>query len=183
MPASMPAAHRPWAAHAAELFGALGVGVDLHAPTEIDAAEIVQAMQARQVGALAASAKSKVQYYVSAVRCGVSLESYQPAEYLAAVTDRSRLVRLAQLRTGSHWLRVETGRWQRLEREQRVCPHCDAAAVEDEAHMVFDCPKYAGVRQQCHDLFCSGDRNIGSFLSQPPVRVAQFVHQCFQLAE
>ena len=140
-------------------------------------------MQARHVGELSACAKSKVQHYVSCVRGGISLEGYQPAEYLAAVADRPRRVRLAQLRTGSHWLRVETGRWQRLERGQRLCPHCDTGVVEDEMHMVFDCALYTGVRQQFADLFGSGDRNLGSFLSQPPVRVAQFVHQCFGLIE
>ena len=92
-------------------------------------------------------------------------------------------MRRAQLRTGSHWLRVETGRWQRLERAQRLCPHCDAGVVEDELHMVFDCALYNGVRQQFADLFGSGDKNLGSFLSQHPVRVAQFVHQCFGLTE
>lgn len=88
---------------------------------------------------------------------------------------------MAQLRTGSHWLAVETGRWQRLEREQRVCPHCDVAAIEDEAHMLFDCPFYAGLRLQYAALFSSGDRNLGSFLSQDPVQVAQFVHKCHGL--
>lgn len=180
-PASLPVAHRPWAAHVGSFCEGLGMGVDLSAPTEIAAAEIVKTMQEHHVGALAACAKSKVQYYVSCVRGEVSLEGYQPAAYLAALADRPRLVRLAQLRTGSHWLKVETGRWQRLERSQRLCPHCDAGAVEDEVHMVFDCALYAGVRQQYADLFCSGDRNLGSFLSQPPVRVAQFVHQCFLL--
>ena len=62
-----------------------------------------------------------------------------------------------------------------------MCPHCGSAAVEDEAHMVFDCALYAGLRQRYADLFTLGDRNLGSFLSQDPVRVAQFVHQCYEL--
>ncbi|GAB4814024.1 hypothetical protein N2152v2_001070 [Parachlorella kessleri] len=113
------------------------------------------------VQAVAISQKSKVQLYNSCVRGGLQLSSYQPAEYLSAVADRPRRVRMAQLRTGSHWLRVETGRWQRLEREQRVCPHCEAAAVEDERHMVFDCPTYAGLRLQFPALFSSGGRSLG----------------------
>ena len=156
----------------------MGQGEPQSAPTEIAAADIVTELQARHVQALAASQQSKVQHYVSCIRGGVSFESYQPAEYLTAVADRARRARLAQLRTGSHWLRVETGRWQRLELEQRVCPHCDAAAVDDDSHMVFDCPKYAGLRLQFAALFASGDRNLGSFLSQDPVVVASYVHQC-----
>ena len=181
--ANLPAAHRPWAAQVKSLFETLGLAVNLSASTEVNAADVVKTMQARHVGELSACAKSKVQHYVSCVRGGISLEGYQPAEYLAAVADRPRRERLAQLRTGSHWLRVETGRWQRLERAQRLCPHCDAGIVEDEMHLVFDCALYNGVRQQFADLFSSGDRNLDSFLSQHPVRVAQFVHQCFGLTE
>ena len=178
---SLPAAHRPWVSQTAGLFEALGVPVNLHAPAPVSEAQVEKAMQARWLGELAACEKSKVHHYVHVVRGGIGAEQYQPAAYLAAVADRPRRVRLAQLRTGSHWLRVETGRWQQLERSQRVCPHCGSAAVEDEAHMVFDCALYAGLRQQYADLFTLGDRNLGSFLSQDPVRVAQFVHQCYEL--
>ena len=155
--------------------------MDLGASTEISVADVVQAMQKRQVGELATSEKAKVQHYVSCIRGEVSLDNYLPADYLAVVADRPRRLRMAQLRTGSHWLAVETGRWQRLDREQRVCPHCDAAAIEDEAHMIFDCPLYAGLRLQYTALFSSGDRNLGSFLSQDSVQVAQFVHRCHSL--
>ena len=45
--------------------------------------------------------------------------------------------RLAQLRTGSHQLRVETGRWERprVAREQRICQRCQSGEVNDEHHM------------------------------------------------
>ena len=130
---------------------------------------------------MAACRKSKVHQYVHTVRGGIQAKNYHPAAYLAAVADRPRRMRLAQLRTGSHWLRIETGRWQKLERAQRICPNCGAAAVEDEAHMVFDCDLYTGLRLQFADLFTMGDRNLALFLSQDPVRVAQFVHQCYEL--
>jgi hypothetical protein len=182
-PASWPAAHRPWAAQVADMFRALGKEVSLGAPTEFAAADIVATVQARELDALTASQKSKVQHYISCIRGGgVTIDNYQPTAYLAAVADRPRRACLAQLRTGSHWLRVETGRWQRLEREQRVCPHCAAGAVEDEMHMIFDCPKYDGVRQQFPALFSSGNRNLGSFLSQDPTAVAEFIYQCYRLA-
>lgn len=180
-PASWPAAHRPWAAQVTDMFRALGKEVSLGAPTEIAAADIVTTVQARELDALTASQKSKVQHYISYIRGGINIDNYQPAAYLSAVADRRRRVCLAQLRTGSHWLRVETGRWQRLEREQRVCPHCTAGAVEDEMHMIFDCPKYAGVRLQFPALFSSGDRILGSFLSQDPTAVAEYIHQCYRL--
>lgn len=182
VPASWPAAHRPWAAQAVQLLGALGLPVNLQAPSTIHDAQVEKAMMSRQVETLAANTQCKIQHYVVAVRNGISLDTYQPAAYLQAVADRPRRMRLAQLRTGSHWLRVETGRWHKLPREERVCSHCNSGAVEDAEHMVFDCSHYAGVRQQFGDLFAVGGRELSGFLSQDPVRVAQFMHQCYLLS-
>ena len=43
-----------------------------------------------------------------------------------------------RLRLSSHSLRVETGRWSRIERSRRVCACSDA--VQDETHVLFHCP-------------------------------------------
>lgn len=177
----LPVTHHPWASHVVGLLTALDIPIDLQAPAPVSEAQVEKAMQGRWLAELAACEKSKVHYYVHVVRDGIGAEGYQPAAYLTAVADRPRRVRLAQLRTGSHWLRIETGRWQKLERAQRMCPNCGAAAVEDEAHMVFDCALYAGLRLQFADLFTLDDRNLALFLSQDPLRVAQFVHQCYEL--
>ena len=46
---------------------------------------------------------------------------------------------------------AETG-WQRLDRTQRPCPHCQAP-LEDVRHAVYDCPLYAGLREEYAELF------------------------------
>ena len=47
---------------------------------------------------------------------------------------------VAQLRTGSSWLAVETGRHNGSERAERVCQRCSSSATDDVEHMVFaDC--------------------------------------------
>ncbi len=51
-------------------------------------------------------------------------EEYAPAAYIGAVRLRSRWEALAQLRTGSHWLGEETGRWAR-------CPGSSACAPRE----------------------------------------------------
>ena len=56
---------------------------------------------------------------------------------------------LMRLRTGAHYLRVETGRWQqpRVPRAERVCQKCTwGTMVEDEFHMLFECPRYHHIR-------------------------------------
>ena len=82
---------------------------------------------------------------------------------------------IAQLRTGSHWLHIETGRHKKLEEEDRTCPMCafklsspgvraelwdafDSAddsdgSIEDEHHAIFDCPGYMYARE--HFRICS----------------------------
>ena len=89
---------------------------------------------------------------------------------------------MTQLRTGSHWLREETGRWEKLEREQRVCPYCaqsDVRVVKDVEHMVFSCPSYSSVRNryQCLDF---SEINLHQFLQQDPIKLASFSTACWQ---
>ena len=49
---------------------------------------------------------------------------------------------LCQLRGGTLSLRVETGRWEGLEREERRCKLCESKEVEDEQHFIEDCNFY-----------------------------------------
>ena len=53
-----------------------------------------------------------------------------------------------QFRMGSHDLPVERGRFVRpaLARHMRFCTCCNAQAVGDERHYVFDCPAFPGIR-------------------------------------
>ena len=60
---------------------------------------------------------------------------------------------LLQIRTGSHWLAVATGRWRRTPFAQRLCRKCTACQVEDVAHVAFECPVYACVREAYVGLF------------------------------
>ena len=52
-----------------------------------------------------------------------------------------------RLRVMSHNLKVETGRWRRQPRAERVC-QCDREKVQDEKHVLLECPMSAQVRQK-----------------------------------
>jgi len=52
---------------------------------------------------------------------------------------------LTQLRSGSNFLRIEKGRYQGEEIEERVCKYCNK--VEDEEHFLLDCELYKDIRQ------------------------------------
>lgn len=51
----------------------------------------------------------------------------------------------SRFRLSSHNLRIETGRWQRLPRDQRLC---SCGAIQTEQHAIKDCPRTDILRQQ-----------------------------------
>ena len=52
---------------------------------------------------------------------------------------------LSQLRSGTLPISVETGRYTRTPREQRICPLCENG-VETKLHFLFECTKYNDIR-------------------------------------
>jgi hypothetical protein len=54
---------------------------------------------------------------------------------------------LTQLRCGNSELHINTGRWEGLEREERLCELC-AEETEDEAHFLLRCPLFAAERTE-----------------------------------
>ena len=44
---------------------------------------------------------------------------------------------ITKFRLGSHNLKIETGRWQRIPRNERLCSTC--GVLGDEWHMFYDC--------------------------------------------
>ncbi len=91
---------------------------------------------------------------------------------------------LARFRCSCHDLRVERDRHLPVAvkppRHLRTCLLCANDSVQDERHMVFDCPLYAPIRFQFADLF-STRTTLNSFLEQNQDRVARFIHACFEL--
>ena len=43
------------------------------------------------------------------------------------------------LRGGTAALRIETGRWNGLKREERICRQCTMGEIEDEEHFLLRC--------------------------------------------
>ena len=63
-------------------------------------------------------------------------------------------ISLSRMRLSSHRLKVETGRWLRLAREERVCS-CDGASLQDEHHVILRCPMTETVRNLYYDSVTS----------------------------
>ena len=57
-----------------------------------------------------------------------------PTPFLNSIHSDS----ITRFRLGSHNLPIETGRWSRIKREDRLCRVC--SVLGDERHFLFDCP-------------------------------------------
>ena len=89
---------------------------------------------------------------------GNKLRTYRQFKY-GVVTESYVNVRmprhhrrlLAQLRTGSLHLEIETGRWTNTTLNERKCKLCDIGAVEDELHFITQCQHYNDLRQELYN--------------------------------
>ena len=51
-----------------------------------------------------------------------------------------------KLRISSQKLLIETGRYNNITRNERVCNVCNCKTIEDEIHFLLDCPSYSSLR-------------------------------------
>ncbi len=66
----------------------------------------------------------------------------------------------SMLRCGTAPLRIETGRYERLPVEQRVCEVCDSDNMEDEMHFLISCNAFTQERTK---LFSHVSQFVGNF--------------------
>ena len=59
---------------------------------------------------------------------------------------------ITMMRTRSHMLQIEVGRWMKTDKAKRTCAHCHMHAIEDEAHVTLACPAYAHIRADFQPL-------------------------------
>ena len=81
------------------------------------------------------------QYYQNwyeALRTSSKLSTYRTIK-TKFVTDGRHRSELAKLRYSAHKLAVEEGRYRNIERQQRLCIHCQ---MSDEYHFLLTCPFY-----------------------------------------
>ena len=55
---------------------------------------------------------------------------------------------LSRFRFSLHSLEIETGRCNRIDRENRYCKLCNQNLVENEYHFLLCCPKYIEIRRK-----------------------------------
>ena len=67
---------------------------------------------------------------------------------------------MAKFRSGTAPIRLETGRYEGLSIKERLCQVCDMHVVEDEKHVLLECPLYTPTRDI---LFQKMNEHKGNF--------------------
>ena len=75
--------------------------------------------------------------------------------YVKNISNRGHRSVLAQFRLGVLPLAIETGRFQNLPLEERLCKFCRYNVLEDEAHFLLICPAFSNVRSVLLDKVIS----------------------------
>ena len=99
-------------------------------------------------------AKRKLRYYKEIIN-----PTLEDQKYLSVLTSSKKKINIAKIRTNSHELHSETGRWAvpKTPWVERICHLCENRNIEYENHFLLECPAYTHIRSQFHNLCCNTD--------------------------
>ena len=89
-------------------------------------------------------------------------QNFEFEEYLNILNDNDRIT-YCRFRTGNHKLSIETGRWNKIERNLRYCNLCHCNEIGDEFHYTLQCSSLANFQAQYLDTFFLHRCNILKF--------------------
>ena len=78
--------------------------------------------------------------------------------YLIFTNDLNKRFSISKLRLSSHKLKIETGRYENLPVEKRLCDHCQK--IDDEFHFVMECSLYITERNVLFDYINKIDKQF-----------------------
>jgi hypothetical protein len=58
------------------------------------------------------------------------------------------------MRISDHVLEIERGRYNKINREQRICRQCHLTVIEDEEHFFFHCQKNRIIKKRMFNPDC-----------------------------
>ena len=88
--------------------------------------------------------------------------TYHVEPYCQMFLPRKHRSELSKFRSGVAPLRLETGRYEGLEVDQRICP-IRHSSVEDEKHVLLHCPLYVDFRNALFKQACEVNASFGNY--------------------
>ena len=109
------------------------------------------------------SSFSKLDTYTS-FKCRFDME-----DYLDTISNREHRVQYRKIRISNHRLAIETGRFNKTQRNDRLCLYCkhhSKSDIEDEKHILLRCPRYDVYRNELFayvDELCPRFKELNGF--------------------
>jgi len=75
---------------------------------------------------------------------------YRTEKYVTTILGKRQRASIAKFRCGTAPIRIETGRYEKLDECERLCPFC-INVIEDEYHVLFECFLYADLREEFYN--------------------------------
>ena len=86
-------------------------------------------------------------------------QEFKSETYLKYSMSRAHRSAYAKFRCGVVPIRIETGRYERLNYNDRTCFHC-IDKIENEQHVLLNCPVYQPLRESLFAMLCFEFPNI-----------------------
>ena len=74
-------------------------------------------------------------------------QSIYAEPYLNCITSRKNKSAYAKFRCGVAPIKIETGRYEKLNVDDRLCPFCTYNVIEDEVHVLTECSLYIDIHE------------------------------------
>ena len=112
-----------------------------------------------------------------------------PQVYVKLNINASERSLLSQLRMGILPIRLETGRFNNLKIDDRVCMICNNGEIEDEIHFLFSCNKYEDIRAKFISDICRKNPELNNIdkvellsicFRQHTRQLAKYVYNIFE---
>ena len=100
------------------------------------------------------AAKRQLRYYKEVIK-----PTLEDQKYLSVLTSSKKKINIAKIRTNSHDLHSEIGRWTvpKTPWMERICHLYENMNIEDENHFLLECSVYNHIRSQFHNICCNTD--------------------------
>lgn len=109
-----------------------------------------------------------------------------PERYLSSINIIKHRNAFLRFRISCHKFAIETGRYRAISRNERFCLFCltnDVEIIEDELHVLMNCPYYNEIRQQ-HNITFRNEEHVYNSMKRTDteylLRLSEFIFKCMQ---
>ena len=144
----------PWAKHIKSILDSAGFSYVWLNPSQVDPQQISNDISERLTDQFKQNWQSELRNTSGKLRSYKEIKDSFKLESYLELPPHLRIP-ITRLRTSSHTLRIETGRYHLpspTPADERFCWFCSQnsiSVVEDELHFLFDCQLYSSLKEKC----------------------------------